>query len=244
MTNNVKVTYANFICDIYPLKINIECASHLVATSSTAKKIQALLPSPSLIKIMLNSVISDADKGARYCTANIKNFYLNNPMKTYRYMNIPIHLFTDEILKEHNINKLVYKGYVYVDIRKGTYGLKESGILAYTSLVDHLQPFGYYPVRYTPGLWRHKTTYMIFTLAVNDFGIPFYNKFHAEHLFKTLRTKYEISVDWIGNHYCGLTIDWNYDKAYVDILIPGYVQAALQRFQHPSPTKPQHAPRS
>ena len=117
-------------------------------------------PAVSLLdtKILLNRVISDADKGARYCTADINNFYLNNPMKTYRYMKIPIHLSTDEILEEYNVNKLVYKGYVYVEIWKGIYNLKDAEILSYTALVDDLQPFRYYPVHYTPGLWLHKIT--------------------------------------------------------------------------------------
>ena len=60
---------------------------------------------------------------------------------------------------------------------------------------------------------------MLFTLAVDDLGIKFFNKYHAEHLYKALHTKYEISVDWTGSHYCGLAIDWYYDKAYVDISI-------------------------
>ena len=85
---------------------------------------------------------------------------------------------------------------------------------------------------------------MIFTLVVDDFVIKFHNKCHAEHLFKALCTKYEISVYWTGNHYCRSTIDWNYDKAYVDISMPDYVQEALQYFQHPSPTKPEHAAHS
>ena len=186
-------------------------------------------PAVSLLdtKILLNSVISDTNKGTRYWTVDMKNFYLNNPMKTYRYIKIPIHFFMDEILQECNINKIVHKGYVYVDIRKCIYGLKEASILAYTALVNQLEPFGYYPVWYTPGLWRYKTTNMLFTSAVDDFGIKFYKKFHAKHLFKALCMKYEISVDWTGNHYYGLTIHWHYDKAYVDISMSGYVQEAL-----------------
>ena len=87
-------------------------------------------------KILLNSIISDANKGSRYCTADINFFYLNNPMKTYRYMKITIHLFTYEILKEYDINKLLCKGYVYVEIKKVIHGLKEAEILAYTALVN------------------------------------------------------------------------------------------------------------
>ena len=68
---------------------------------------------------------------------------------------------------------------------------------------------------------------MLFILEVNDFGITFYKKCHAEHLFKALHTKYENTVDWTGSHYYGPTIEWHYDKAYVDISMPGYFQVAL-----------------
>ena len=136
----------------------------------------------------------------------------------------------------------MHKCYVYAEIRKGIYGLKEAGILAYTALVHHLELFCYYPVRYTPGMWRQKTTNILFTLVVDDFGIKFYNKYHTEHILQTLHKKYEISVDWTGSHMYGLTIKWHYDKANVDISMTGYVQATLQRLQHPTPSKPQHAP--
>ena len=95
-------------------------------------------------------MLSDADKGERLYTADIKNFYLNNPMNTFKYIKIPIHLFTDEILQECNISDIVHHGYIYVEIRKGIYGLKEAHIFAYAALVKHLEPYGYYTVRYTP----------------------------------------------------------------------------------------------
>ena len=38
-------------------------------------------------------------------------------------------------------------------------------------------------------------------------------------------------MDWNGNNYCGLKLDWNYQKQYVDISIPGYVTKGLHRFQ-------------
>ena len=48
-------------------------------------------------------------------------------------------------------------GYVYVDIRKGMYGLKETGIIAYKRLVRNLHPHGYVPVAHTRGIWTHST---------------------------------------------------------------------------------------
>ena len=42
--------------------------------------------------------------------------------------------------------------------------------------------------------------------------------------------------------YCGLTIKWNYPGNYVDISMPKSVRKALELFQHPMPTLPQHSP--
>ena len=67
----------------------------------------------------------------------------------------------------------MHKCYVYAEIRKGIYGLKEAGILAYTALVDQLKSFSYYPINYIIGLWQQKTANMLFTRAVGDYGINF-----------------------------------------------------------------------
>ena len=78
-------------------------------------------PDVSLLntKIMINSVISDAHKGARFGTGDVKNFYLNNPMAKFRYMKIPLKFINAEIMDEYNIDNIASNGYVYVEIHKG-----------------------------------------------------------------------------------------------------------------------------
>ena len=122
------------------------------------------------------------------------------------------------------------------------YGLKQAAILAYNHLRSLLEPAGYYPCLSTTGLWRHRTRPTMFCLCVDDFGIKYFSDSDADHLLNTLRGYYKISVDQTGTKYIGLTLDWHYDKGYVDISMPGYVMKALARLQHPSPTRPQHAP--
>jgi hypothetical protein len=39
-----------------------------------------------------------------------------------------------------------------------------------------------------------------------------------------------------------MTLEWNYEEGHVTISMPGYVEKALQRFTHPSPSRPQHSP--
>ena len=122
------------------------------------------------------------------------------------------------------------------------YGLKQAAVLAYTQLIKNLAPFGYKPCPYTSGLWTHDTRKTKFCLCVDDFGIKYHTRDDAHHLLQALRKHYTISEDWTGSNYCGLTIDWEYDKGRVDISIPDYVPIALKRLQHTLPTKPQHAP--
>jgi hypothetical protein len=78
--------------------------------------------------------------------------------------------------------------------------------------------------------------------VVDDFGVKYVGKEHTEHLIKALQETYEKSIDWSGSLYCGITLEWDYVKRTVDMSMPGYVEAALHRFQHSPPTQPQHSP--
>jgi hypothetical protein len=37
---------------------------------------------------------------------------------------------------------------------------------------------------------------------------------------------------------------WYYEKRTVDLSMPGFIKAALHKYQHPAPTRPKHAPRT
>ena len=50
------------------------------------------------------------------------------------------------------------------------YRLKESAILAYDHIRDHIAKYGYIPFKHTPGMWHHTTQPLTFTLAVDDFN--------------------------------------------------------------------------
>ena len=61
--------------------------------------------------------------------------------------------------------------FIYVEIRRGMYGLKEAGVIAFDQLVQKLKRFGYEPMPQTPRLWKHTSRKTNFTLCVDDFGI-------------------------------------------------------------------------
>jgi hypothetical protein len=56
------------------------------------------------------------------------------------------------------------------------------------------------------------------------------------------KKNYNISIDWNFTAYCGLTLEWDYKNRTVDLYMPGYIKAALHKYQHPAPSRPEHAP--
>ena len=113
---------------------------------------------------------------------------------------------------------------------------------AYDQLKYHLAKYGYIPFKHTPGMWHHATRPLTFTLAVDDFGIKYFSRQDANHLLSALEDKYSITIDWSGDSYLALNINWQYDKCYVEISMPDYLHKALAKFKHPPPHLPQHAP--
>ena len=50
------------------------------------------------------------------------------------------------------------------------------------------------------------------TLVVDDFGVKYVGEEHVHHLVGVLahNKQYEITADWKGNKYIGITLDWDY----------------------------------
>jgi hypothetical protein len=96
-------------------------------------------------------------------------------------------------------------------------------VLANKLLKKLLDEHDYYEVDHTPGLFTHKTRPMWFTLLVDDFGVKYIGNQHAEHLRSVLKEHHGMEEDWGGELYCRISLNWNYDKIYVDISMPNYV---------------------
>ena len=92
------------------------------------------------------------------------------------------------------------------------YGLKQSAVIEYNNLVQQLSPHGYHPSPHTTVIWKHQTKRTKLCLCLDDFGIKYYSKDDADHLLDALQNFYEITVDWNGENYCGLTLNWHYEK--------------------------------
>ena len=156
------------------------------------------------IKLLWNSVLSTP--GAKYVTMDISNFYLGSPLPRPEYMRMPLKLIPDEIIQQYKLHDIAEDGWVYIKIVKGMYGLPQAGKIANELLISRMRKAGYHPCQFTPGLWRHVWQPVTFTLVVDDFGIKFKGDEHATHLKKTLERWYNITIDWSGSKYVGISL--------------------------------------
>jgi hypothetical protein len=147
-----------------------------------------------------------------------------------------------ETIDMYDLIELAQDGKVYIEIQKGMYGLPQAGILANNLLQRNLAKDGYRPTPHTHGLWKHDTHPISFSFIVDDFGVTYVGREHAGHLMECIKKNYNISSDWNGSAYCGLTLEWDYKNRTVDLSMPGYIKAALDKYQHAAPTHPEHAP--
>jgi hypothetical protein len=122
---------------------------------------------------------------------------------------------------------------VHIEVQKGMYGLTQSGILSNQLLARRLAIHGYHQTKFTPGLWRHLTRPIQFTLVVDDVGVQYVGKEHAQHMIDALETDYTVSKDLSGGLYCGITLKWDYSNKHVDLSMPGYIVLNYSRSRNP-----------
>jgi hypothetical protein len=125
-------------------------------------------------KILINSTLSTED--AEMTMVDIKTYYLETPLPIYHYMRLPLSIIPDDIIAKYNLQAIAVSGWVYIEIRKGMYGLKQGSLLANQVLQQRLAHYGYYHVQHTPGLWLHKKRPIAFTLVMDDFAVKYVGK--------------------------------------------------------------------
>jgi hypothetical protein len=239
---DIKITYGKIVCDYKPHKQEKERVPLTVGSDRLdySGEVATSTADITTFKILINSNLSTED--AVMMMMDIKNYYLGTPLPWFENMKMLLSRFPEEIVQKNNLNVLAVDGWVYIEIRKGMYGLKQARLLANQLLQTRLAPFEYYPARHTPGLWLHKTRPTSFTLVVDDFAVKYVDKQHAEHFWNALLRTYELATYWTATVYSGMTLKWDYKKRTCDISMPGYVSNVLNKFHHDAPTHPQHTP--
>ena len=64
-------------------------------------------------------------------TMDMKNFFLNTPLKRYKYLRIKLDNFPQDVIEQYKLTALATPdGYVCIEVWKGTYRLPQAGFLA------------------------------------------------------------------------------------------------------------------
>jgi hypothetical protein len=163
-------------------------------------------------------------------------------MERFEYMRMKTELVPQAFIDEYQLHDNIYNGYVYMEIRRGMYRFPQARMLANKLLKKRLAPHGYYEVPHTPGLWRHQFRPVMFTLVVDDLGVKYVGREHAEHLMNAIEENYTVTKDWAGSLYCGISLKWNYAARHVDISMLKYVAKQLLKFEHDSSHPKQDSP--
>jgi len=237
------VTYGQFVCSVRPEKKEANRTRFTVGGDRINYPGEVATPTADMLvaKMLFNSVVST--KGAKFMTMDISNFYLMTPLKRPEYIRIKLSDIPEEVIVEYGLRKKVDKNdCVYIEASRGMYGLPQSGLLANELLEKRLNAAGFRQSKLVPGLWKHDTRPIQFTLVVDDFGVKYVGEEHALHLQHTIEKHYKMTTDWTGRRYIGITIDWDYEKRRVHLSMPNYVRDALKQFQHIKPQTKQQAP--
>lgn len=175
----------------YPFDIGAPTADMLIVTS------------------LFNIIIST--QGATFMTADIKQIYLMTSLKIWEYIKLLLRDIPAEGIKECNMmQKSTKDGSVYVQVRRGMYGLPQAGLLAQEQLIESLGEHGYYHIKMVTDIWHHQAWPITFTLLVDDFGVKCTHETHAKRLMSVLRQHYDITADWKGERYIIMQVRWDH----------------------------------
>ena len=146
-------------------------------------------------------------------TMDISNFYLMTPLHRPEFIRMKLSDIPDEVIEEYKLQEKATKnGSIYIKAKQGMYGLPQSGLLANELLEKRLNKHGYQQRKLVLGLWKYDTWPIQFTLVVDDFGVKYVGKEHAQHLKNTLEQHYKLTCNWTRTRYIGITLDWDYKK--------------------------------
>jgi hypothetical protein len=95
-------------------------------------------------------------KDACAVICDLKDFYqnTNEPLRILHAMCMHISIIPNKIIEQYNLMDIVTPDrWVYIEIRKGMYGLKQAIIIANQCLTKHCSTYGYSPTPHTPTVY-------------------------------------------------------------------------------------------
>ena len=240
------IAFVRVVCEVRPQKSDPNRTRITVAGGNITVEYDIGTPTAdlNLVKMMINSVLSRP--GAQFACFDAANFYLQTPMARPEYVRIKYADIPEEFRAEYNLSVYEHNGWCYFEVIRGAYGLPQSGKLANDLLRRRLNKAGYFEAATTPGLWKHTWRPIQFVLIVDNFGVEYVGRKHADHLLGVLNQYYEMSEDWSGSKFAGIHLKWNYADRHTDrtfrLSMNKYIANLLLREGWSRPAKPQHAP--
>jgi hypothetical protein len=218
-----QICHNKVVCQVRPEKDDPDCTRITIGGSRIfyPSNVGTNTASLELIKLLFNSVLSQ--KGARFSTIDLKNFYLDTPMKDFEYVCIKISDIPAKFIDKYNLQGRDRNGWIYFEIRRGCYGLPQLGILANDLLRKRLEAEGYYEAATVPGLWRHKWRPIQFCLLVDNFGVEYVGIEHFDHLLDLLKKYHGVQCNMAGDKFAGINIQWDYVNKRCRICMQGYI---------------------
>lgn len=182
-------------------------------------------------KVLIQAAVSERRKGGgKFCTMDIKDFYIQAPLLRPEYIRIHRSAIPEEVMVRFNLEAFVEDNSVLFEVNTCMYGLPQAGYLSQERLFKHLAENGFIQDDNIPCLFKHVERDLYFVLTVDDFGVKYAKQADAQFLLDVLRKQYEVSVDWSGSKYLGYTIAFDDLKHTATLSMPGYVDKMLQRF--------------
>jgi hypothetical protein len=138
-----KITHGKLVCDHKPNMTEKERVSLTVGGDRLdyTGEVATSTADITAFKIRINITLSTED--ADMMMMDIKNYYVGTPLPRYEFMRLPLSIIPDEIMTKYNLRAISLGAWVYLEIRKGMYGLKQAGLLANQLLQKILAHYGY-----------------------------------------------------------------------------------------------------
>jgi hypothetical protein len=117
-----KITYGKIVCDYKPHKKEKERVRLTLGgdTLNYSGDVATSTADITTFKILINNTLSTED--AVMMMMGIWNYYLGTPLPRFEYMRMLLSRFPEEIIQNYNLTTLAVDSWVYIKIRKGTYG--------------------------------------------------------------------------------------------------------------------------
>ena len=81
-----------------------------------------------------------------------------------------------------------------------------------------------------------------FCFIVDNFGVEYVGKQHADHLATILKKYHNINEDWDRKKYAGIDLKWDYENRTCRSNMYGYILDLRNKYGHLTPKKSQYSP--